>query len=177
MVSGTTLILVSHAVALTWRARLDEHLGEYKVELLASHAAVPIVRGVRHKPAAAAKPADARRGAPGSMDDPRWREGYALLARHGLSYDVQTPWWHLDAAVDLARDFPTTQIIVNHTGLPADRSPEALAAWRRALERAAAQPNIALKISGEDLERFQWSRWTEAREALEAALVISVLGP
>lgn len=26
-------------VALTWRARLDEHLGEYKVELLASHAA------------------------------------------------------------------------------------------------------------------------------------------
>jgi DNA repair protein RecO (recombination protein O) len=28
-----------NAVALTWRARLDEHLGEYKVELLASHAA------------------------------------------------------------------------------------------------------------------------------------------
>ena len=28
-----------NAVSLTWRARLDEHLGEYKVELLASHAA------------------------------------------------------------------------------------------------------------------------------------------
>lgn len=28
-----------NAVALTWRARLDEHLGEYKVELLASNAA------------------------------------------------------------------------------------------------------------------------------------------
>ena len=28
-----------NAVALTWRARLDEHLGEYKVELLSSHAA------------------------------------------------------------------------------------------------------------------------------------------
>jgi DNA repair protein RecO (recombination protein O) len=28
-----------NAVQLTWRARLDEHLGEYKVELLASHAA------------------------------------------------------------------------------------------------------------------------------------------
>lgn len=26
-------------VSLTWRARLDEHLGEYKIELLASHAA------------------------------------------------------------------------------------------------------------------------------------------
>ncbi|MCZ8040983.1 MAG: amidohydrolase family protein [Beijerinckiaceae bacterium] len=125
--------------------------------LLASHAAVPIVRGVRHKPAAAARPEDARRGAPGSMDDPRWREGYGLLARHGLSYDLQTPWWHLDAAADLARDFPATQIIVNHTGLPADRSPEALAAWRRALERAAAQPNIALKISGIGLPGRPWT--------------------
>ncbi len=124
--------------------------------LLACHAAVPIVRGVRHKPAAAGKPADARRGVPGSMDDPRWREGYALLARHGLSYDLQTPWWHLDAAADLARDFPATQIIVNHTGLPADRSPEALAAWRRALEQAAAQPNIALKISGIGLPGRPW---------------------
>ncbi|MFN3672603.1 MAG: DNA repair protein RecO [Bosea sp. (in: a-proteobacteria)] len=28
-----------NAVSLTWRARLDEHLGEYKVELLTSHAA------------------------------------------------------------------------------------------------------------------------------------------
>jgi predicted TIM-barrel fold metal-dependent hydrolase len=125
--------------------------------LLASHAAVPIVRGVRHKPAAASKPADARRGAPGSMDDPRWREGYALLARHGLSYDLQTPWWHLDAAADLARDVPATQIIVNHTGLPADRSPEALAAWRRALELAAAQPNVALKISGIGLPGRPWT--------------------
>src|SRR6478735_7679259 len=28
-----------NAVSLTWRARLDEHLGEYKVELITSHAA------------------------------------------------------------------------------------------------------------------------------------------
>lgn len=28
-----------NAVSLTWRGRLDEHLGEYRVELLASHAA------------------------------------------------------------------------------------------------------------------------------------------
>lgn len=125
--------------------------------LLASHASVPIVRGVRHKPTATARPSEAKRGAAGSMDDPAWREGYALLERHGLSYDLQTPWWHLGAAADLARDFPATQIIVNHTGLPADRSPDALAAWRRALEQAAAQPNIALKISGIGLPGQPWS--------------------
>lgn len=71
--------------------------------LLASHACVPIVRGVRHKPTATATPTDAKRGVAGSMDDPAWREGYALLERHGLSYDLQTPWWHLDAAADLAK--------------------------------------------------------------------------
>lgn len=125
--------------------------------LLASHASMPIVRGVRHKPAAAATPGEAKRGEPGSMDDPAWREGYALLERHGLSYDLQTPWWHLDAAADLAKDFPATQLIINHTGLPADRSSEALAAWRRALEKAAAQPNVAIKISGIGLPGQPWT--------------------
>ncbi|WP_089176023.1 DNA repair protein RecO [Bosea sp. AS-1] len=33
------LLQPGNRVALTWRARLDEHLGEYRVELLASHAA------------------------------------------------------------------------------------------------------------------------------------------
>jgi len=127
-------------------------------ELLAAHAAIPIVRGIRHKPAAAATAREARRGQPGSMDDPAWREGYAHLADNGLSYDLQTPWWHLDAAAELARDVPETQIIINHTALPADRSPDALSAWRRALETAAAQPNIAVKISGIGLPGIPWAQ-------------------
>jgi predicted TIM-barrel fold metal-dependent hydrolase len=117
-------------------------------EVLAGHAAFEFVRGIRQKPAAAEQPTDARRGAPGSMDDPAWRRGYAQLERHGLHFDVQTPWWHLDAAADLARDFPRIPIVVNHTGLPADRGPDALAAWRRALERVAAEPGVTIKISG-----------------------------
>jgi predicted TIM-barrel fold metal-dependent hydrolase len=125
--------------------------------LLAAHAAVPRVRGVRHKPAAAASPDRARRGEAGSMDDPAWRRGYDLLARHGLCYDHQTPWWHLDAAAELARDVARTPIIVNHAGLPADRSPEGLAAWRRALEGVAAEPNVSLKISGIGVPGRAWT--------------------
>ena len=126
-------------------------------EVLAGHAQSALVRGIRHKPSAARDPREARRGERGSMDDPRWRAGFALLERFGLSYDLQTPWWHLDAAAALAADFPRTQIIINHTGLPADRSAEALAAWRRALELAAAQPNVALKISGLGRPGLPWS--------------------
>jgi predicted TIM-barrel fold metal-dependent hydrolase len=117
-------------------------------DILERQAAHAMVRGIRHKPASAATPAEARRGAPGSMDDPAWRRGYALLSRHGLSFDLQTPWWHMDAAAALAADFPETTIIINHTGLPSDRSPEGLVAWRRALEQVAAAPNVAIKISG-----------------------------
>jgi predicted TIM-barrel fold metal-dependent hydrolase len=82
------------------------------------------------------------------MGDPRWRRGYALLARHGLSCDLQTPWWHLAEAAQLARDFPDTLIILNHTGLPSDRSAQGLAGWRQAMRTLAALPNTACKNSG-----------------------------
>jgi predicted TIM-barrel fold metal-dependent hydrolase len=126
-------------------ARLDDPAIE---EVLAGHAAFTRVRGIRHKPAAAPAPDRVQPGAPGSMGDPAWRRGYALLERYGLSFDLQTPWWHLAEAVALARDFPRTQIILNHTGLPADRSPEGLAGWREAMATLAACPNVAVKISG-----------------------------
>ncbi len=127
-------------VAQVWLDRADA------AQVLAEQAAFPLVRSVRHKPKSAARPQDAKRGAPGSMDCPRWREGFALLARHGLHFDLQTPWWHLDAAAELARDFPATTIILNHTGLPADRSPEGLAGWRSAMQLLAREANVAVKI-------------------------------
>ena len=142
--------LPSAIVAQAWLDRDDV------ADVLAQQAAFPLVRGIRHKPRSAPDARSAVRGAPGSMDDRRWRDGYALLARHGLSFDLQTPWWHLDAAAELARDFPGTAIILNHTGLPADRSTEALAAWRQALDKLAAQPNAALKVSGLGLKGQPW---------------------
>jgi predicted TIM-barrel fold metal-dependent hydrolase len=112
--------------------------------VLEAQAAFPFVRSVRHKPRANASPNDA---APGGMTDPKWRAGYALRATNGLRFDLQTPWWHLHEAVQLAGDFPDTQIILNHTGLPADRSDAGLDGWRRAMALLARCPNIAVKIS------------------------------
>ncbi|WP_219210666.1 amidohydrolase family protein [Variovorax boronicumulans] len=126
--------------------------------LLAAQAAFPLVRGIRHKPVTAASADVAQRGLAGSMDDARWRRGYALLQPHGLSFDLQAPWWNLDQAADLARDFPQTLLILNHTGLPADRSPAGLARWRRALEALAAQPNTAIKISGLGQRGKPWTQ-------------------
>lgn len=116
--------------------------------VLEGHAAFPLTRGIRQKPRAAGSPGEAKRNRPGSMDDEQWRRGYAILERHRFSFDLQVPWWHLDEAHDLAVDFPGTTIVLNHTGLPADRSREGLAGWRTALEHLARAENVALKISG-----------------------------
>ncbi|MDR5906499.1 amidohydrolase family protein [Franzmannia qiaohouensis] len=126
-------------------------------EVLAQHSAFPRVRGIRHKPTSAPSPADIDPGIPGSMGDPAWRRGYAQLAKYGLSFDLQTPWWHFEEAAELAADFPETQIIINHTGLPADRSKEGLSGWRRAMQYVAAQPNVAIKISGIGLPGQAWT--------------------
>lgn len=142
-------------------------------EVLAGHARFDFVRGVRQKPAAAASPRQVVRGAPGSMDDPRWRRGFERLERHGLSYDLQTPWWHLAEAADLARDFPRTPIIVNHTGLPVDRTPDGLTAWRRALKTMAAVPGASIKISG--LGRHDQT-WPAASNVAVIREVIEIFG-
>ena len=144
-------------VAQAWLDREDV------AEVLLAQAAFPLTRGIRHKPRSAARAEDAVRGAAGSMDDPRWRDGFALLERHGLSFDLQTPWWHLPAAADLARDFPRTTIILNHAGLPSDRSEEGLAAWWDAMALVAEMPNVAVKISGLGLSGRRWDAATNER--------------
>jgi predicted TIM-barrel fold metal-dependent hydrolase len=79
------------------------------------------------------------------MDDARWREGYRRLAPLGLHFELQAPWRQLEEAARLARDFPDTGIVLNHTGLPLD--PE-IPEWKSAVSRLAACPNVTVKISG-----------------------------
>lgn len=126
-------------------------------EILAGHAASSLTRGIRNFPKAASSTQEAKRGAPGSMDDPKWRKGYALLERHGFSADIQSPWWDVDALCELAADFPNIQIIIVHTGLPHDRSAEGLKGWRKAMEKAAAFPNVAIKLSGLGQPGQRWT--------------------
>ena len=79
-----------------------------------------------------------RNPSPGGMADARWRNGYAELGRNDLRFDLQTPWWHLGEATRLANDFPDTPMILNHTGLPADRCAEGVAGWKAAMKTLAS---------------------------------------
>lgn len=132
----------SVVVAQAWLDREDVE------EVLAAQASFQRVRSVRHKPSADPRLDAVHPGVKGLMGDPAWRRGFALLERHGLAFDLQTPYWHLDEAWELARDFPQTRIILNHTGLPGDRSETGLADWRGAMQRLALADNVVVKISG-----------------------------
>ena len=137
-------------VAQVWLDRDDAE------STIAGQAAFPLVRSVRHKPRTSKRPAPGGTVEPGGMSDPAFQRGYGLLSRYGLSFDLQTPWWHLPEALELAEMFPETQIILNHTGLPSDRSPEGLDGWRGAMRVLAEFPGASVKISGLGLPGTPW---------------------
>jgi predicted TIM-barrel fold metal-dependent hydrolase len=153
------------AVAQAWLDQPDA------VEVVAQQAAFSFVRSVRHKPRANRSPAESSAG---GMTDAQWRRGYAELGRNNLRFDLQTPWWHLAEAARLASDFPDTPIILNHTGLPADRRAEGIAGWKAAMKTLASCPNVSVKISGLGQ---QGQPWTVAANRDIVLTTIDLFGP
>jgi predicted TIM-barrel fold metal-dependent hydrolase len=127
-------------------------------EVLAAHAERAIVRGIRSKPVIASGPGDSVAGQPSSLQDPRWLAGLAKLAVHGFSWDLRVPYYHLAEAAEVAAGIPGTTVIVNHCGLPLDRSETGLRIWRDGMLRLAALPNTVVKVSELGLFRNVWDR-------------------
>lgn len=121
-------------------------------QLLEQLADISVVRSVRHKPAATALPDTGL----GGMSDPSFIHGFTQLAQAGLHFDLQTPWWHLHEAVQLASHADDTLIILNHTGLPSDRSEAGLNGWFKAMKALSAVEQVRVKISGLGTQ----SHWT-----------------
>ncbi|KIY38415.1 thioesterase [Pseudomonas sp. 10-1B] len=124
-------------------------------DVIAAQASFERVRSVRHKPGGPAHPGEVGRSRT-LMSDEQWRRGYAELGRHDLHFDLQTPWWNLAEAAQLARDFPDTLLILNHAGLPSDRSWQGLANWQEAMARFAECANVVVKISGIGVAGTPW---------------------
>jgi L-fuconolactonase len=95
-----------------------------------------------------------RRPPKGLLADARFREGFARLGAHDLSFDAWVYHPQLPEVADLAGAFPGTRIILNHTGGPlnigayAGSPKENFAAWRRGMAAVAAHRNVAVKIGG-----------------------------
>ena len=125
--------------------------------LLAGHAAHRNVRGIRqilnwHRdPAKTYTPRDL-------LADDSWQRGFALLARHGFSFDLQIYPAQMPAAARLAARHPYTAIILNHTGMPIDKDAAGIDAWRAGMRLLAAQASVSVKVSGLAMLDWHWSR-------------------
>jgi L-fuconolactonase len=84
----------------------------------------------------------------------RFREGFAELAKRGLSFDAHQYHTQLPSVAGLARAFPETPIIVNHLGSPLGAGPyagkhdEIFPEWQRNVTEVAGCPNTFMKLGG-----------------------------
>ncbi|MFT3996358.1 MAG: amidohydrolase family protein [Asticcacaulis sp.] len=132
-------------------------LNDPKVEaLLEAHCQYTAVRGIRHilnwHPNAyfSYTPANL-------LDDPQWLAGYALLARYGLSFDLQIYENQMKASAALAAKHPDIPMMLNHAGMPVNDGEGHLTRWEDGLKALAAQPNVSVKISGMGFADRHWT--------------------
>ena len=65
------------------------------------------------------------------MSNQQWLSGYRLLAKYGLSFDLQVWPWQLAESAKLAKSIPEVPIILDHTGMPLRRGLGRVAGGRR----------------------------------------------
>lgn len=143
---GLPTASVAHAVLVD--PKVEDTLGQL--------AEIDLVRAVRNKPGEAKsyREADSYRTL---MSDPQWREGFSRLRSHGLVFDLQVSWFHIDEILALLDAFPEQTVVYNHAGLPADRCAEALARWQRAISQLAKREQVYVKASGIGVPGKKWT--------------------
>jgi predicted TIM-barrel fold metal-dependent hydrolase len=124
--------------------------------LLEAHAARPNVRGVRQILNWHADPLKTY-SERDRLSDPEWRRGFGLLAKHGLSFDLQLYPSQMTQAARLAGEHPDIPIIVNHAGMATDRDADGMALWASGVAALAEHPHVSIKISGLGGVDRQWS--------------------
>jgi L-fuconolactonase len=83
-----------------------------------------------------------------------FRAGLARLTALGLSLDAWVFFTQLADVIDLARTFPSTNIILGHVGgvlgygRYAGRRDEVFAAWKASVAELAKCPNVTMKLGG-----------------------------
>lgn len=125
--------------------------------LLDKHAQNRNVRGIRHilnwhpDPARTYTPQDL-------FEDEGLAQGYALLGKYNLSFDLQIYPNQMIAAYRLASRFPQVAVIINHMGMPIRaEGAEGLAHWKSGLQLLATLPHVSIKVSGLGFYDRDWT--------------------
>ena len=136
-VSGWPHAIVGHAdlLAADVRPQLDR-LAKY-----------PLLRGVRMQLHWHENEMYRFAARPDLALDPALQRNVARLADYGLAFDLQVFAGQMKDAAELACACSDVTFVLQHAGMLEDPSPEGRAAWRAAMERLAACPNVVSKLS------------------------------
>lgn len=124
--------------------------------LLEAQAANPRVRGIRQivnwhtNPLRSYTPHDV-------TQDDQWWAGFRLLARYGLSFDLQCYAGQMAGLAPLIERHPDIPVIINHIGMPIPTEREGLTRWRHGLRTLAQSPHVAIKLSGVGFIDRNWT--------------------
>jgi L-fuconolactonase len=87
-------------------------------------------------------------------DHPKFREGFALLGKFGLTFDAWLYHPQIADVTALARAFPEQPIVLDHVGGPlglgwyADKREAVFVAWKRDIRELADCPHVYVKLGG-----------------------------
>ena len=137
----------------------DLTLGSRVEPVLAAHirAGGDRLRGIRYSTVWDADPSiryPAYSPPPGLLGDRRFREGFAVLGRLGLSFDAWLYHPQIDEVGDIARAFPQVKVALDHVGGPigigayAGKHSEVFPGWAVSIKALAACPNVYIKLGG-----------------------------
>ena len=87
-------------------------------------------------------------------NEPKFRDGFAVLADMKLSYDAYQYHHQTPSLTELARAFPNVDIVLNHLGTPLGMGPyggreeEIYDQWKSDLKVLSTCPNVFVKLGG-----------------------------
>lgn len=142
-------------------------------DLLDRHMEYPNFRGMQQSMNYHPDPAKTYLARPEVSRTPEWRRRVRELAKRGLSFDPQLYYPQMSEFLELARDFPDVQIILNHTGMQVDGA-EHFGAWKKGMHQLAQAPNVAW-ISGLGMGDWTWTTFS-IRPYVEEAIAAFGVG-
>lgn len=125
--------------------------------LIKAHAQFPNMRGIRQILGTHPDPRFRQVARTDLLNDPAWVRNFARLAKYGLAFDLMVFHRQLRDCVPLAKGHSDIPIILEHSGMPDDRTPEGFKRWQDSIQALAACPNVTCKLSGLGLTGPGWT--------------------
>lgn len=89
--------------------------------------------------------------------EPDFHRGCALLEKYNLVVSIAAQWQDMEKLVALASKFPNIPIVIDHAGVPEERTPEYFENWKSGMQTAATAENVICKISGLGMADHDWT--------------------